>query len=67
MLNKEREFIQYKSGDLVDIILPLTSQLRTSSRKVSVKYGGSVIVYKIIKPKSFLLSTLDRKIIIRTS
>ena len=42
--NKERELFKYKSGDLVYIISPLITQLRTSSRKVSVKYVGPVIV-----------------------
>ena len=31
MINKERAFFQYKSGDLVYIISPLTSQLCTVS------------------------------------
>ena len=39
------------------------SQLSISSRKVSVKYVGPVVAYKIIDPKSFLLCTLDRKLL----
>ena len=31
MINKDRENFQYKGGDLVYIISPLTSQLRTNS------------------------------------
>ena len=31
MINKDRAFFQYKSGDLVYIISPLTSQLHTAS------------------------------------
>ena len=31
MINKDRENFQYKGGDLVYIISPLTSQLRTAS------------------------------------
>ena len=34
LLNKDRDDFQYNSGDLVYIISPLTSQLRTASRKV---------------------------------
>ena len=45
-------------------ILPVTSQLRTSSRKVSVKYVGQVVVYKINDPKSFLLCELDGKLLL---
>ena len=50
LINKDREDFQYNGGDLVDIISPLTSQLRTASRKVSIKYIG-------------LLITLDRKLL----
>ena len=35
-----------------------------SSRKVSVKYVGPVVVYMIIYPKSFLLCTLDGKLLL---
>ena len=44
MINKDRENFQYKGGDLVYIISPLTSQLRTNSWKIAVKYGGLVVV-----------------------
>ena len=33
LINKDRDDFQYNSGDLVYIILPLTSQLRTTSKK----------------------------------
>ena len=46
MINKDRENFQYKGGDLVYIISPLTSQLRTNSWKIAVKYVGPVVVYK---------------------
>ena len=36
LLNKDRDDFQYNSGDLVYIISPLASQLRTVSRKVSI-------------------------------
>ena len=48
MINKDRENIQYRGGDLVYIISPLTSQLRTNSWKITVKYVGPVVVYKIV-------------------
>ena len=35
------------------------SQLRTNSRKISVKYIGPVVIYKIIDPHNCLLMTLD--------
>ena len=59
MISKNRENFQYKGGDLVYIISPLKSQLRTNSRKISVKYIGPVVIYKIINPHNYLLTTLD--------
>ena len=59
MINKNRENFQYRGGDLVHIISPLTSQLRTNSRKITVKYVGPVVIYKIIDPHNYLLMTLD--------
>ena len=46
MINKNCKDFQYISGDLVYIISPLTSQLRTSSRKVTIKYIGPLVVTK---------------------
>ena len=63
MINKDRNFFQYNSGDLVYIISLLTSQLRTSSRNVTIKYIGSLVVCKIIDPHNYLLLTLDGKIV----
>ena len=50
MIIKDRGFFQYKSGDLIYIISPLTSQLCTTSCKVATKYIGPVVIYKIIDP-----------------
>ena len=63
LLNKDRDDFQYNSGDLVYIISPLTSQLRTASRKVSIKYVGPLAVYKIFDPHNYLLITLDGKLL----
>ena len=62
-LNKDREYFQYNSGELVYLILPLTSQLRTASRKVMIKYVGPLVVYKIVDLHSYLLMTLDGKLL----
>ena len=59
MINKNRENFQYRGGDLVYIISPLTSQLRTNSPKIAVKYVGPVVIYRIIDPHNYLLMTLD--------
>ena len=50
MINKDRENFQYGGGDLVYIICPLTSQLKTTSWKIAIKYVGPVVLYKIIDP-----------------
>ena len=63
MINKDSENFQYKGGVLVYIILPLTTQLRTNSQKIAVKYVGPVVVYKILDPHNYLLMTLDGKIL----
>ena len=62
MINKDRTFFQYNSGDLVYIISLLMSQLHTTSRKLMMKYVGPVIIYNIIDPHNYLLMTLDGKI-----
>ena len=49
-IKKDRGFFQYKGGDLVYIISPLTSQLCTTSYKAAIKYVGPVVIYKIIDP-----------------
>ena len=63
MINKDRGFLQYKSGDLIYIISPLTSQLHTISCKIAIKYVGPIVIYKIIDPHNYLLMTLDGKIL----
>ena len=61
MINKDRENFYYRGGDLVYIISPLTSQLRTASQKIAITYVGPVVFYKIIDPHNYLLMTLDGK------
>ena len=63
LLNKDREYFQYNSGDLVYLISPMMSQLRTASRKIMTKYVGPLVVYKIIDLHNYLLMTLDGKLL----
>ena len=63
MINKDRAFFQYKGRDLFYIISPLTGQLCTASCKVTIKYVGLVVIYKIIDPYNYLLMTLDGRIL----
>ena len=63
MINKDRAFFQYNSGDLVYIISPLNSQLHTASQKVTIKYVVPVVIYKIMDQHNYLLMTLDDRIL----
>ena len=58
-MNKDREFFQYNSGDLVYLISPLTSQLRMSSRKFGINYVGLLVIYKIVDLHNYLLMTIE--------
>ena len=59
MINLNRENFHCKGGDLVYIMSPLTSQLRTNLQKIAVRYVGPVVIYKIIDPHNYLLMSLD--------
>ena len=63
LLDKDREYFQYNSGDLVYLISPFTTQLRTSSRKVAINYVQPLVVYKIIDSHNYLLMTIDGKLL----
>ena len=63
LINKDREYFQYNSRDLVYLIPPLTTQLRTSSRKKAIKYVGPLVTYKIVDPQNYLLMTIDGKLL----
>ena len=63
LMNKDRDYFQYNSRDLVYIISPLRSQLRTASRKVTIKYVGLLAFYKIVDSHNYLIITLDGKLL----
>ena len=63
LINKDREYFQYNSGDLVYLISPLTFKLRTASRKVALKYVGPLAIYKIVDPHNYSLMTMDGKLL----
>ena len=48
---------------IIYIISPLRSQLRTTSTKVTIKYVGPIVIYKIVDPHSYFLMTLGGKIL----
>ena len=60
---RDRNFFQCNIGDLLYFISPLTSQLWTSSRKITITYVGPLIIYKIIDPHNYLLMMLDGNIL----
>ena len=64
LINKDRQYFQYNSADLVYLISPLTTQLRTVSRKVAIKYVGPLVIYKIVDPPNYLLMTVDGKLLL---
>ena len=63
LINKDRDYFQYNSGDLVYLISPLTAQLRTASRKVAIRYVGPLVIYKIVDPHNYLLMAMDGKLL----
>ena len=63
LINQNREYFQYNSEDLVYLISPLTTLLRTAPRKVAIKYVGPLVIYKIVDPHNYLLMTLDGKLL----
>ena len=63
MINKDREYFQYNSGDLVYLNSPLTFQLRTASRKVAIRYVGPLVIYEIIDSHNYLPMTMDEKLL----
>ena len=63
MINKDSAFFQYNGTDLVYIISLLTSQLCMALQKVTIKFVGPVVIYKIIDPHNYLLMTLDGRIL----
>ena len=63
MINKDRNFFQYNSGDLVYLISPPTIQLGAASIKVAIKYVGHLVEYKIVDPYNYLLIMLHGKIL----
>ena len=63
LINKHREYFQYNPGVLVYLISPLITQLGTNSRKVSIKYVGPLVIYKIIDPHNYLLMIIDGQLL----
>ena len=65
VMNKDIEPYYYQKYDLVYMINPATSLLRTESRKFAIKYGGPLVILKLLSNKQFILMTLNGRIIPR--
>ena len=63
MINKNRVFFQYNSGDLVLYNFTTHKPITHNIKKGKTKYVGPVVIYKIIGPHNYLLMTLDGKIL----
>ena len=63
MKNKDRNFFKYSSGDLLYLISPLRHHLHTIPIKVTIKYLGQLVIYKIIDPHNYIFIMLDGKIL----
>ena len=63
MINKDRNFFQYNSRDLVYLISLQASHLCTVPRKVAIKHISSLVIYEIIAPHNYLLMMQDGKIL----
>ena len=63
LINKDREYFQYNPGDSVYLISPLTTQLRTNSRTLSIKYVGPLVIFKIIDPHNYLLKKIGGQLL----
>ena len=58
-----QRILPVQSRNLVYLISSLTTQLRTGSRKVSIKYVHPLVIYKIIDPHKYLLMTIDGQLL----
>ena len=64
MINKDMNFFQYNSGDLVYIFYHLLISCGLHPEKVAIRYVGPLELYKIIDPHNYLLMMLDGNILI---
>ena len=64
MINNNHKDYQYNSvRSSITLYHPLPVSLEQNSRKVTIKYIGPLVIYKIMDPHNYLLMTLDGKIL----
>ena len=59
MISKDQPMNEYQSGDLVYLLSPQTSQLKTSSRNFKVKFVVPVLLHKIIDRFQYILMDIE--------
>ena len=64
MIKKDKAMTQYKQGELLYLISPQISLLKTSSRKFRAIYIRPLVVYKIIDKFQDILLGIECKILI---
>ena len=63
MINKDRNFFQYNSRDLVYFNFTTYKLIAHCFQKKVIKYVGPLVIYKIIDPHRYLLMTLEGQIL----
>ena len=59
IMNRDREFQGYTSGQLVYLFCPSNSTLATNRRKFTCQFVGPLAIWKCFSPTQFVLMSLD--------
>ena len=59
VLNKNKEFKGYTSGQIVYLFFPGHSLLHTGNKKFTCKFVGPLAIWKCFSPTQFVLMSLD--------
>ena len=59
VMNRDREFQGYTSGQLVYLFCPSNSTLATNRRKFTCQFVGPLAIWKCFSPTQFVLMSLD--------
>ena len=59
IMNRDREFQGYTSGQLVYLFCPSNSTLTTNRRKFTCQFVGPLAIWKCFSPTQFVLMSLD--------
>ena len=59
VMNRDREFHGYTSGQLVYLFYPSNSTLTTNRRKFTCQFVGPLAIWKCFSPTQFVLMSLD--------